>query len=84
MSILGHLLLIYFSVCIISCSITYYINELVNLNGIVGEFEQKNEYSGLNEMKLGFNSIVTEYVGEFDIVLNNFAYNLYKKINKSK
>lgn len=56
----------------------------LNLNGIVGDFENKNEYSGLNESKLGFNATVTEYIGEFDIVLNNFAYNLYKKTNKNK
>lgn len=54
----------------------------INLNAIVGEFQEKNEYSGLNEMKLGFNTTVTEYLGEFDIVLNNFAYNLYKSFNK--
>lgn len=54
----------------------------INLNAICGEFEKKNPYSGLNEAKLGFNTAVTEYVGEFDIVLNNFAYNWYKKMNK--
>ena len=32
----------------------------INLNAIVGEFEEKNKYSGLNEAKLGFNSTVTE------------------------
>ena len=53
-----------------------------NLNGIVGNFETKNDYSGLNEAKLGFNTTITEYIGEFDIVLNNFSYNLYKKMNK--
>lgn len=56
----------------------------LNLNAIVGEFEKKNKYSGLNEMKLGYNTIITEYVGEFDIVLNNFTYNLYKSFNKNK
>ncbi len=56
----------------------------INLNGIVGEFEKENEYSGLNEAKLGYNSTITEYIGEFDIVLNNFAYNWYKKMNKNK
>ena len=54
----------------------------INLNAICGEFEKKNPYSGLNEAKLGFNTAVTEYIGEFDIVLNNFAYNWYKKMNK--
>ena len=54
----------------------------VNLNGIVGDFENQNEYSGLNESKLGFNSIVTEYIGEFDIVINSLMYNWYQKSNK--
>ena len=54
----------------------------LNLNGIAGEFENENEYSGLNESKLGFNTTITEYIGEFDIILNNFKYNLYKKMNK--
>lgn len=56
----------------------------INLNAIVGEFQEKNKYSGLNEMKLGFNTTVTEYLGEFDIILNNFSYNLYKSFNKDK
>lgn len=51
----------------------------VNLNGVVGDFENQNEYSGLNESKLGFNSIITEYVGEFDMVLNNLMYSWYQK-----
>ena len=54
----------------------------LNLNAIVGEFNKKNKYSGLNEMKLGFNTMITEYIGEFDIVLNNFTYNLYNSFNK--
>ena len=56
----------------------------VNLNGVVGDFENQNEYSGLNESKLGFNTIVTEYVGEFDIVTNSLMYNLYQKTNNKK
>ena len=54
----------------------------VNLGGVVGEFEAENEYSELNEMKLGFNATVTEYIGEFDMIINNVAYNLYNKFNK--
>lgn len=56
----------------------------LNMNAVVGEFEKKNQYSGLNEMKLGFNTIVTEYIGEFDLILNNFTYNLFKSFNKGK
>ena len=58
----------------------------VNLNAVSGDLEnkdpKKNPLIALNESKLGFNAIITEYVGEFDIVLNNFSYNLYKKVNK--
>ncbi len=58
----------------------------VNLNGISGDFEEKNPKKnpliGINESKLGFDAIITEYIGEFDIVLNSFAYNMYKKMNK--
>ena len=67
--------------------ITDYNNEglkYINFGGIVGDFDNPNEYSGLNESKLGFNATVTEYLGEFDIILNNFSYNLYKKMNKNK
>ena len=67
--------------------ITDYNNEglkYINFGGIVGDFDNPNEYSGLNESKLGFNATETEYLGEFDIILNNFSYNLYKKMNKNK
>ena len=58
----------------------------VNLDGISGNFENKNKnkYKELDDSKLGFNATVTEYLGEFDIVLNSFAYNWYKKMNKDK
>lgn len=68
-------------------AITDYNNEglkYLNLDGIVGDFENQTEYSELNESKLGFNTTVTEYIGEFDIILNKFAYNWYMKINKNK
>lgn len=55
-----------------------------NLNAVSGEFDEKNNYEGLNEMKLGFGAVVTEYIGEFDIILNGLTYNLYKSFNKEK
>ncbi len=56
-----------------------------NLNAVSGEFNNVTKYSGLNEMKLGFNSVVTEYIGEFDLILNPIVYNLYKGVkNKEK
>ena len=54
--------------------------EIVNLNGVVGEFKEKNKYSGLNETKLGYNATVAEYIGEFDLTINNFMYNMYSNI----
>ncbi len=56
----------------------------LNLDGISGDVEKANEYNSLNESKVGFNVTITEYIGEFDIVLNNFAFNWYKKMNKNK
>lgn len=53
-----------------------------NLNGISGNFDKKSKYAGLNEMKLGYNSVVTEYIGEYDIILNNLKYSIYKNMKK--
>ena len=56
----------------------------INLNAVSGEFTKVNKYSGLNEMKLGFNSLVTEYIGEFELIISPLPYNLYKNLNKEK
>ena len=56
----------------------------INLNAVSGEFTKINKYSGLNEMKLGFNSLVTEYIGEFELIISPLPYNLYKNLNKEK
>ncbi len=55
-----------------------------NLNAVSGEFKEENDYEGLNEMKLGYGSVVTEYIGEFDLILNGLTYNLYRSFNKEK
>lgn len=56
-----------------------------NLNGIVGEFKEKNKYSGLNEMKLGYHASAVEYIGEFELVINKVIYNIYQaKLQKRK
>lgn len=56
-----------------------------NLNGIVGEFKEINKYSGLNEMKLGYNASAVEYIGEFELVINRVIYNIYQtKLQKRK
>ena len=56
----------------------------INLNAVSGDFTNINKYSGLNEMKLGFNSLVTEYIGEFELIISPLPYNLYKNLNKEK
>ena len=60
-----------------------------DLNGIVADFDKDNPYHGLNRFKLGFNPDVYEYIGEFDLVINESSYNhllksgiLAKELNK--
>lgn len=49
-----------------------------DLNAITGYFGDDSKFKGLNEMKLGFNADVTEYVGEFDLVINKGVYKFSK------
>ena len=49
--------------------------EFLDLNGVAGDFKGNHAYTGLNRFKLGFNPLVYEYIGEFDLV---FKENLYK------
>ena len=55
-----------------------------DLNAITGYFSNNNKYKGLNEMKLGFGADVTEYIGEFDLVINHTIYNIHKKSRMGK
>ena len=55
-----------------------------NMNGIVGEFDSNNQYSGLNEAKLGFGADALEYIGEFDLIINKPIYNIYIKRKERK
>lgn len=53
----------------------------MNINAITGIFEkEKNPYKGLNELKFGFNAIAHEYIGEFNLIVNNPIYTLYKSL----
>lgn len=56
----------------------------INIGNIVGDFRNKNPYTTLNENKLGFGSIPTEYIGEFNLILDNFNYKLYQNFSKEK
>jgi peptidoglycan pentaglycine glycine transferase (the first glycine) len=48
--------------------------EFIDLNGITGDFTDENPYKGLNEFKIGFNPIGSEYIGEFDYIINEGLY----------
>ncbi len=49
-----------------------------HLNGITGDFTNKNKFLGLYTFKKGFNARVTEYIGEFSLIINKAKYGLYK------
>ncbi|MBQ8472581.1 MAG: peptidoglycan bridge formation glycyltransferase FemA/FemB family protein [Bacilli bacterium] len=58
----------------------------INLNAVVGDFNKEDlwKYNTLNNIKLSFNSTVMEYIGEFDLVINERAYNKYKGLVQKK
>ncbi len=56
--------------------------KVFNLNGICGDFNRNNKYYGLFDFKSGFNSNVSEYIGEFDIIINKVNYTAYKNIKR--
>ncbi len=62
-----------------------YMNEgikYINLGPISGDFTPNNKYQALNESKLGFNTLVTENIGEFELIIKKLSYNLYLNLNK--
>lgn len=50
--------------------------DFIDLNGITGDFTSTNPYKGLNEFKLSWNPRVFEYIGEFDLIINQTKYSL--------
>ena len=56
--------------------IKYYQQEYkyLDLNGITADLSKENHYYGLNRFKMGFNPDVYEYIGEFDLVINEKQY----------
>lgn len=64
----------------------YYKNDysFADLNGLTGDFSKDNPYYGLNKFKLGFNPKVYEFIGEFDLIINEKQYYLLEKTGKIK
>lgn len=56
--------------------INYYKKDydILDLNGLTGDFTDKNPYSGLNHFKLGFKPKVYELIGEYDLLLKPMTY----------
>ncbi len=44
------------------------------MNGVTGNFTEKSAYYGLNQFKLKFNPTIYEFIGEFDLVCNDFTF----------
>jgi len=61
--------------------IEYYKNDytFLDLNGLTGDFTKNNPYNGLNEFKLGFKPKVYEFIGEYDLIINELNY---KKLSR--
>ena len=55
-----------------------------HFNGITGDFTRKNKYLGLYEFKKGFNTKVTEYIGEYTLPINKVKYNTIKTFEPIK
>ncbi len=48
--------------------------KFLDLNGLTGDFSNTNPYKGLNEFKMGFKPKIYEFIGEFDLLINNKKY----------
>lgn len=53
--------------------------QYINLGDVTGNFNSNSKFYPILTSKLGFNSSILEYIGEFDIVLNPTMYRIYKK-----
>ncbi len=50
----------------------------LNLGGVSNINQLNNRYKGLNKFKMGFNSSIIEYIGDFELITNNPLYFMYK------
>lgn len=56
----------------------YYKNryKYADLNGVSGVFSKDSPYYGLNRFKMGFNPNIYEYIGEFDLIIDERIYDI--------
>ena len=53
--------------------------DVYDFRGVSGDLNPENPLYGLYKFKKGFNGDFVEFIGEFDIVVDNGIYTLYKK-----
>ena len=51
----------------------------INIGAVTGNFDSNSKYYPMLENKLGFNSSILEYIGEFNMIINPTMYKIYKK-----
>ena len=51
----------------------------INIGAVTGNFDSTSKYYPMLENKLGFNSSILEYIGEFNIIIHPTMYKIYKK-----
>jgi len=51
-----------------------------NMNAVTGNFEKDDKHKNLNSLKFGYKTIAHEYLGEFNLIINNPLYSLYRSI----
>ena len=53
--------------------------EIADLYEIANDFTKDSKYEKMNKFKMGFEPIIYEYIGELDLIINNFKHKLNKK-----
>ena len=53
--------------------------DIADINGIADDFTNESKYTRLNKFKFGFNPRVVEYVGELDLVINEWKFRVVEK-----
>ncbi|MDD2505653.1 MAG: peptidoglycan bridge formation glycyltransferase FemA/FemB family protein, partial [Bacilli bacterium] len=48
--------------------------DYIDLNGLADDFSLDSQFYEENQFKLGFNPDIYEFIGEFDIILDDFAF----------
>lgn len=51
---------------------------IYDFRGVSGDLNESNPLYGLYKFKKGFNSELTEFIGEYDLVISSFWYNFLK------